>query len=51
MAVFGDSTGSIWAEEVNKTTPTPGERWYSNNRKFWFRSERDRDWFIIKWRS
>lgn len=26
-------------------------RWYKNNRKFWFRNERDRDWFIIKWRS
>lgn len=26
-------------------------RWAMNNRKFWFRNERDRDWFIIKWRS
>ena len=51
MAIFGDSTCSIWAEEVNKTTPLVNERWYANNRKFWFRSERDRDWFIIKWRS
>lgn len=26
-------------------------RWYKNDRKFWFRNERDRDWFIIKWRA
>ena len=26
-------------------------RWYQNNRKFWFRTEKDRDWFILKWRS
>lgn len=26
-------------------------RWYKNDRKFWFRNERDRDWFIIRWRS
>ena len=51
MAIFGDSTGSIWSEEVNKTTPMPSERWYANNRKFWFRAEKDRDWFIIKWNS
>ena len=26
-------------------------RWYKNNRKFWFRNERDRDWFILRWNS
>lgn len=26
-------------------------RWYMNNRKFWFRNEKDRDWFIIRWQS
>jgi hypothetical protein len=46
----GESTGSIWAEEVNKTTPMPGERWYANNRKFWFREEKDRTMFMLKWR-
>ena len=45
----GDSTGSIWAEEVKKTTPNPGERWYANNRKFWFRDEKDRTMFMLKW--
>ena len=26
-------------------------RWYENDRRFWFRNERDRDWFIIRWQS
>jgi hypothetical protein len=46
----GETTGSIWAEEVKKTTPMPGERWYANNRKFWFREEKDRTMFLLKWR-
>lgn len=28
---------------------TPGQRWYVNNAKFWFRTEADRDWFLLKW--
>ena len=47
---FGSSTGSIWAEEVDKKIPQPGERWYANNRKFWFREEKDRTMFILRWR-
>jgi len=48
---LGPSTGSIWAEVVDKTpVPHPGERWYGNNRKFWFRDAKDRDWFLLKWR-
>ena len=27
----------------------PGGRWYTNNAKFWFRSESDRDFFILRW--
>lgn len=46
---FGN-TGNIW-NETKSLTPEPLQRWYANNRKFWFRNERDRDWFIIKWRS
>jgi hypothetical protein len=46
---FGSSTGSIWAEEVDKKTPQPGERWYANNRRFWFRNESDRTMFILRW--
>ena len=46
----GESTGSIWAEQVDKKVPQPGERWYGNNRKFWFRDEQDRMMFVLKWR-
>ena len=28
----------------------PGGRWYTNNAKFWFRNECDRDFFILKWK-
>lgn len=44
------STGSIWQESKN-LTPEPLQRWYMNNRKFWFRKQQDRDWFILRWRS
>jgi hypothetical protein len=47
IKTYGKTTGSIWAD---KTTPEPGERWYANNRKFWFRNEADRTMFILKWR-
>jgi hypothetical protein len=50
IQTYGNSTGSIWAEEIDKTTPKPGERWYANNRKFWFREEKDRTMFILRWR-
>ena len=44
---FGDSGKHIWGE---KETPTPQQRWYMNNRKFWFRDDRDRLMFVMKWR-
>ena len=28
---------------------TPSARWYLNNAKFWFREEKDRTLFIMKW--
>jgi hypothetical protein len=28
---------------------TPGMRWYANNAKFWFRNEKDRTMFILRW--
>lgn len=30
---------------------TPNMRWYANNAKFWFRNQKDRDWFIMRWSS
>ena len=50
IKTYGSSTGSIWAQEVDKTTPLQCERWYANNRKFWFRNEADRTVFVLKWR-
>jgi len=44
---FGHSEGSIWAESK---APEPAQRWYMNNRKFWFRYESDRLMFVLKWR-
>ena len=45
---FGASTGSIWAEYH---TPDPGERWYENNAKFWFRDEADLALFLLRWQQ
>lgn len=28
---------------------TPGMRWYANNAKFWFRNEKDLNWFLLRW--
>lgn len=28
---------------------TPNARWYVNNGKFWFRTEKDRTLFLLKW--
>jgi hypothetical protein len=28
---------------------TPNMRWYANNAKFWFRNEKDLNWFIMRW--
>lgn len=44
---FGNDAYPIWGE---KTAPKPAQRWYKNNRKFWFRSEADRTMFVLKWR-
>lgn len=40
--------GSIWSTE--KHPVEPAQRWYMNNRKFWFRNEADRTMFVLKWR-
>lgn len=44
---FGDSGKHIWGA---KETPEPQQRWYMNNRKFWFRDEQDRLMFVLRWR-
>jgi hypothetical protein len=28
---------------------SPNQRWYANNAKFWFRDQKDRDWFVLRW--
>lgn len=47
VKTFGSSGDHIWGE---KKAPKPGHRWYMNNRKFWFRNEKDRTMFILRWR-
>ena len=42
-------TGDIWKETKN-LAPEPLQRWYANNRKFWFKEEKDRTMFILRWR-
>ena len=46
LRTYGESTDSIYGENV----PEPAQRWYMNNRKFWFRDEQDRMMFVLKWR-
>jgi hypothetical protein len=48
IEAYGE-TGSLWRETKN-LTPEPLQRWYMNNRKFWFRDEKDRTMFILRWR-
>ncbi len=45
---FGDDVSPIWGADK---APEPAQRWYKNNRKFWFREQKDRDWFILRWSS
>ena len=46
MQAFGETTGSIYGENV----PEPDQRWYMQNRSFWFRDDADRLMFVMKWR-
>ena len=45
---FGDPA-EIW-EAHNFLWPDCG-RWYEKDRTFWFRTQKDLDWFILRWRS
>lgn len=52
IQTFGDAA-DVWDFRSSNDTfiwPENG-RWYKNNRKFWFRDIKDRDWFLLKWRS
>ena len=44
---FGDPA-EVW--EAHKFMWPDCGRWYMNNRRFWFRDEKDRTMFILKWR-
>jgi hypothetical protein len=46
LDTFGDPGSKMWGEDK---APEPALRWYMNNRKFWFRTEKDRNWFIVRW--
>jgi hypothetical protein len=46
LDTFG-SNGSAWDKDK---APHPNARWYMNDRRFWFREEKDRTLFILKWR-
>ena len=48
LDTFGSVGDHMWGE---KKAPKPGHRWYMNNRKFWFRDIKDRDWFVLRWNS
>lgn len=47
IEMFGYAGDKLWGEEK---APEPAQRWYTNNRKFWFRDEKDRMIFVLKWR-
>ena len=43
-----------WCTDTYGPTPsdgvwTPGAMWYVNNSKFWFREQKDLEWFLLKW--
>jgi hypothetical protein len=46
LDAYGDC-GSVW--DLVKA-PEPNARWYMNDRRVWFREEKDRLMFILKWR-
>jgi hypothetical protein len=42
-STFGP-TGEMWGNKVPVL-----HRWYMNGAKFWFREQKDLEWFILKW--
>ena len=43
IKTFGSST-DVWDFKMDCVG-----RWYCNDRKFWFRNAKDRDWFVLRW--
>ena len=39
--------GSVWHEKNGSLEPL--HRWYMNDRRFWFRDEKDLTMFILRW--
>lgn len=50
VETFGDPSDFWDLKNDSFMWPVNG-RWYKNNRKFWFRNAKDRDWFIVRWNS
>jgi len=47
LDIYGNPGSHMW----DSGSVDPAQRWYMNNRKFWFRDAKDRDWFILRWSS
>ena len=47
LDTFGSCGQNMWGD--GRKAPEPAQRWYMNNRKFWFRTEKDRNWFTLRW--
>ena len=45
LDIYGNPGVHMW----DSGSLDPAQRWYMNNRKFWFREAKDRDWFILRW--
>ena len=46
LDTYGATGKHIWGSDK---APDPALRWYMNNRKFWFKNEKDRTMFILRW--
>jgi len=42
-------TANTFGPTVDDGVWTPGQRWYVNNARFWFRDEQDRILFLLRW--
>ena len=49
-ANFGECSSSRWMDD-GPITWKPRERWYANGDYFWFREEKDKMWYMLRWSS